>query len=362
MYKRQTFFAMGFATALVLSVGCASKATGPQYDGTLDGKALALEAGPDIVALEAIKDTDEKLIVAVTTPKAPQKVNLDTKAFTQQLRAHLAEQSQGDVTFVVHGETARHVRRTASKSTTTVNIDKLMDNISSEILKLEEFKQDEVVLALILPREGRYVNINQEEYVTSLRRKLMNDSNRRVKFLLPGKFDGADYILSNVFTTKDETIDGMRLLDNYVNNKEIEKISGQIADIPVVEASEEVAPTTKRAAAAPRFIRRSAMGSNTPAKSEQPSKKRAPALLATNLELMLLDAKTNIFLLEQKYDLKKATTGVRGAKYLLQATISEETTRTFGKDYHTVTLRLVQPDENDAVIWESEFKTQFIEY
>lgn len=341
--RRSCFLTSGMLLLMALGAGCSSGRKGLFFEGTLDADALVAEAGPGILELNEFR-SDARAIVAVKQPAQPMDYSYDPKVFLLQLRSGLAKQANGKVTFVAHSEDPRLVRRTLSNKKEVVDIEKLAETVSQELLTMAELPDREIVLSVLLPRDDDYVNVDADEYLKILHGKLTAAKREKIRFLPPGEYEGADYILTSIFTKKNETVDSPRLLERYFKNRK------------AAAASKKHDDGMERAARGPRFLRRSTIAT---ARYGSPAKE-VDSKIAAGIDLVVIDTKNRTLIFDRQLELDGVTATVSKVDYVLTTTVSNEILYEGDKTYYPVSLRLVTPDEKEKVIWEAEYRTQFI--
>ncbi len=358
MKEKSHYFlsSIGVILAFLCGVGCTSNKTQDSYDGTLDAQTLGTEIAPCIMKVDAIQSAKEKITIAVLPTETTKGCNFNPNIYAQQLRATLAQYANGEVTYIHQSVKPKFLRRKARTIESSVSIEKLTSQISKELLAFPSVKDNNIVLSMLYPSASEYSNVDIDTYLKSLRQQIMQESNNKIKFALPGKVDKADYILSSLFIGVDEKTDHMRVLGDTLSKT---NVTPTVKNVAKNTKNKSLQTTTKKTQKAPRFIRRTRVGENETL-AERKTEQSTPISLAKQLNILLVDTKSHLATFEKDYSLRDAIVGTNGANYLLKTTVKTDCIKEHGKFYVTLTMSLINPDANNTVVWEGEYKTQFI--
>lgn len=360
--KSCRFLTLGMTFLMLLGAGCVAEPPVRYSNGVLDMDELVADLGPRLLALDEFVQTDSRVVVAVKETAPSDSDSFDSKMFLRRLRSGLAQYGNGKVTFVLQSETSRWHRRRTGNTKVVVDVNKLAGIVAQEVLTVPYFPDRETVLAVLLPRDDKYPNVDSNTYLTALCKTLAAARQQQIRVLPPGKYEGADYILSSVFTKKNENVNSIRLLGNYFKNRGIDvkteaEEDGQQAD-RATASRESDSGTKNLPARRPRFVRRSTIEEGRYGVISADK----DATLATGLDLLLIDTQNRYFVLDQQHDLEEVMTAVSKEDYILTITVSDEIMGEDGKANHAVLLRLVNPNREDEALWEVKYITHIVSY
>lgn len=327
--------------------------------GSLDVLAVANQAGPELLASEAVTGVDRPLTIAVAPIRNMAKVNFDTSLFLRRLRLELNRQAAGKLHFVAQGKEQMAVRERIWTDGRTDRTQRLLDGVSKEIAALPELREG-AVCAMLPGTQVNFVNLNAESYLAALRTKVTEASGRKVRFLLPGMLEGADYYLSGLFVADSDKTEGMINLVDYIRDLEDAEREGKsLLEVRRLTERTETARVTpfsaERKVERGRYIRRTRLAGE----AQQSAKLREAPRVAKFLNVILVDAKRKHSIFERQVALESLSDGFGAADYILSAELSDLRKNVAGTRYLLITFQLIEPTTN-VIVWETGYETKFI--
>ena len=240
------------------------------------------------------------------------------------------------------------------------HIQGLLDGLAKELAGLDTLRGG-AVCAMLPTTAVNFVNLNAESYLAMLRTKVVEASGQKVRFLLPGTLEGADYYLYGQFVADSDKTEGIVNLADYIRDLERAEREGkslfdvaQVGEDKVEERATAVTDT--RTTTRSRFVRRGRLALET---------QRAPALrerprVAKYLNVMVVDAKAKTAVYERQLKLEDASTGMGAADYILSAELSDIVKDAAGTRYVLVAIQLIDPATN-TIVWETGHEVKFVE-
>lgn len=328
--------------------------------GSLDVVALANVAGPELLNTDFVTSAGYPLTIAVAPVRNATSVGFDANLFLRRLRLELNRQGRGKLRFVAQGMTQRMTRDAVRDDARAAHIQKLLGDLAKELAANPALNKG-AACAMLPTTAVNFVNLNAESYLAMLRTKVVEASGQKVRFLLPGTLEGADYYLYGQFVADSDKTEGMVNLADYIRDLEQAEREGkslfdvaQVGEDKVEERATAVTDT--RTVTRGRFIRRNRLpyeAQRSPALRERPR-------VAKYLNVMVVDAKTKVSVYERQLKLEDASTGMGAADYILSAELSSITKDAQGTNYVFVAIQLIDPVSN-TIVWETGYEVKFTE-
>lgn len=328
--------------------------------GSLDVVALANAAGPELLNTGFVASAGRPLTIAVAPVRNAARVGFDANLFLRRLRLGLNRQGRGKLRFVAQGMSQRATREAVREDGRSAHIQGLLDGLAKELAGLDTLRGG-AVCAMLPTTAVNFVNLNAESYLAMLRTKVVEASGQKVRFLLPGTLEGADYYLYGQFVADSDKTEGIVNLADYIRDLERAEREGkslfdvaQVGEDKVEERATAVTDT--RTTTRSRFVRRGRLAIET---------QRAPALrerprVAKYLNVMVVDAKAKTAVYERQLKLEDASTGMGAADYILSAELSDIVKDEAGTRYVLVAIQLIDPATN-TIVWETGHEVKFVE-
>lgn len=328
--------------------------------GSLDVVTLANVAGPELLNTDFVASAGRPLTIAVAPVRNAAQVGFDANLFLRRLRLELNRQGRGKLRFVAQGASQRATREAVREDGRSAHIQGLLDGVAKEVAALPTLGGG-VVCAMLPTTEVNFVNLNAESYLAMLRTKVVEASGQKVRFLLPGTLEGADYYLYGQFVADSDKTEGIVNLADYIRDLEQAEREGkslfdvaQVGEDKVEERATAVTDT--RTTTRGRFIRRNRL----PYEAQQSPTLRERPRVAKYLNVMIVDAKDKTAVYERQLRLEDASTGMGAADYILSAELSDIVKDEAGTRYVLVTIQLIDPATN-TIVWETGHEVKFEE-
>lgn len=328
--------------------------------GSLDVVALANVAGPKLLNAEVVASAGRPLTIAVAPTRNVAQVGFDANLFLRRLRLELNRQGQGRLRFVAQGVNQRATREAVREDGRPAHIQSLLGELAKELAGLEALRGG-AICAMLPTTEVNFVNLNAESYLALLRTKVVEASGQKVRFLLPGTLEGADYYLYGQFVADSDKTEGMVNLADYIRDLEQAEREGKsLFDVRQVGEDKmetrATAVSDTRTITRGRFVRRNRL----PYEAQQTPILRERPRVAKYLNVMVVDAKDKVAVYERQLKLEDASSGMGAADYILSSELSDIEKDEVGTRYVLVTVQLIDPKTN-TIVWETGHEVKFME-
>ncbi len=356
---------MGFILAAAL--GCTSQ--NPKvhnrvevtYDdgmGSLDVIGVANQACSALLNSDIVIKSPKPLTIAVAPIRKTMALRFDSNLFLRRLRLELNKQANGRLQFVAQGQSQNAIREEIRDDANSERIQKLLDVTAKELVALPELKNG-AVLALLPATQVNFVNLNAESYLAFLRTKVVLESGRKCKFLMPGALHNADYYLSGMFVADSDKTEGMINLADYIRDLENAEREGkslfEVAKTHEYNEREKATDTSMHYnASGARFVLRPRLPLHAAWSKQLHQKPR----VAKFLNVMLVDTKNKCSVYERQLNIESFSTGFGASDYILSAEVSDINKVIDGTRYYLITLQLVEPIKN-VIVWETGYEAKF---
>ncbi len=353
----------------VLGLGCSSGAATLQNGrveitkddggmGSLDVLTLAHQIGPNLLNSTFVTEATEPITIAVAPIRNRTGLSFDANLFLRRLRLELNRQAKGKLHFAAQGKSQNDLREHMRVDGKSARIQRLLDETAKEIVSLPEL-QNGAKFAMLPSQTVNFINLNGESYLTFLRSKIVTESARKCRFLMPGKLEGADYYLSGMFIADSDKTEGMINLADYIRDLEQAEREGKslfevIHDESDVEERHTSKHTDEKRTEKKRFVLRSRLSHET-MKSE---KLRESPKVAKFLNVVLVDTKDKCTIFEKQMNIEEVSSGIGEADYILSAEISDLAKMEAGTRYVLVSVQLINPVAN-VIVWEDGYEVKF---
>ncbi len=327
--------------------------------GSLDVVTVANQASAELLNSKIVLSSGKPLTIAVSPMRKVSAFKFDANLFLRRLRLELNRQGKDKLRFIAQGQTQNVIREHIRNDANSDRIQNLLASVAKEITSLPELEKG-ATLALLPSTQVNFVNLNAESYLATLRSKIVSESGRKCRFLMPGILQGAEYYLSGMFIADSDKTEGMINLVDYIRDLERAEREGKSL-FEVVQHHSHIEKETVSLISARQTTtdERFSLRPRLPYQASQDKSLRERPKVAKFLNVMLVNTKNKCSVYEKQVKIESVSTGFGESDYILSAEISDINK---GKDdtrYALVTLQLIDPIRN-VIVWETGYETKFL--
>lgn len=333
-----------------------------------DIRSVASKMVPEILAVQEIVDADEIVKIKVADFKNNSRFIIDRNIFMRKLRSELNRYGKNKLRFLSNNEKVQASRIAVLRDRQSQQIQKSLQKVASELAKSPVAQRSTPIKVAVIPvLNTNLVNMNADSFTAMLRAEIVNASNGKVQFLMPGVIEGADYYLTGQFIPETMKTEGIINLANYIEVVDARVKAGKsmyitseakgrnATQVTTVKHSENVESTTIVPGTNNITVYETHLKNilNDPAMRANPNVNK-------RLNIMLVDVKTKTAVFEKMVMLdRKISDNSGAANYIISGEISGMHQRKNGvsTDYLLISIQLTEP-ESGEIVWEDDYEVK----
>lgn len=365
--------------AVVLG-GCASPRIEPQNNAipvdrdvidcgisSEDIRSVASKMAPAILALPEIQTADSAVMIKIADFKNESRFFIDRNLFAKRLRLELNRFGHGKVRFLSNNEKTSAARREILQDRQEKQLQKKLQEVAAALAASPVVNSGKTLKIAVVPAlNTNLVNMNGDSFTAMLRSEVVNASNGKIQFLMPGETSGADYYLTGQFIAETMKTEGIINLADYIKVVDARVKAGQsllIATDFLTKSNPQITTVSQNNVDVTSI---SNSGGEIKALETHLYELYRNQALQINpnvnkrLNVMLVDAKTKLAVFEKMMLIDQRISDNSGkADFILSGEISGLAQRANGisQDYLLISVQLNSPEENE-ILWEDGYEVK----